>query len=123
MEKRAFLRKKDLIIIAVIFLSLISFYLFKDNIMGSKAEIIYNGEIIDTVNLNKDLAVSYHVNPEVVFELSGGKIRFSHSDCPDKVCINTGFIQYVGESAACLPNKTIIRIIKGAENPVDAVSK
>jgi len=122
-EGRAFFRKKDIIVVAIIFLALFSYNFIKDNIPGSKAEIIYDGQVIDTISLSKDLAINYNVNPEVVFEISDGSIRFFHSDCPDKICVNTGFIQYLGESAACLPNKTIVRIIKGEKNPVDAVSR
>ena len=123
MEERVFFKKKDLIIVAVSFLTMFLVGFLQDSVLGTKAEIIYDGEVVETLSLNKNLSISYNAHPEIVFEVLDSKIRFHSSDCPDKICVNTGFIQYLGESAACLPNKMIIRIIKGAENPVDAVSK
>ena len=123
MGKKVFFRKKDLIIVAVIFLAVFLADFFQENVLGSKAEIIYNGEVIETLTLNKDIAISYDVHPKIVLEVLNGQIRFLASDCPDKICVNTGFISYEGESAACLPNKFIVRVSSGAKNPVDAVSK
>ena len=123
MEERVFFKKKDLIIVAVIFLAMFLVGFLQENMPGTKAEVIYDGKVIDTLSLNKEFSISYNEKPEVVLEVLDSKIRFHSSDCPDKICVNTGFLQYLGESAACLPNKMIIRIINGAENPVDAVSK
>ena len=121
-ERREFFRKINLTI-TVIILAVLLFIFMRYNVLGSKAEIIYNGEVIDTLNLNYNIGIMYNVSPEVAIDVSDGKIRFIASDCPDKICVKTGYIQYLGESAACLPNKMIIRVIKGSENPVDAVSK
>lgn len=40
-----------------------------------------------------------------------GRIRYEHSDCPDKTCVHTGWLTRPGQLAACLPNRTYIKIV------------
>lgn len=35
-------------------------------------------------------------------------IRFLSSDCPDKVCVNTGFLREDLQVVTCLPNRTTL---------------
>ncbi len=53
--------------------------------------------------------------------VSGGRICFSESDCPDKVCVHTGWLSKPGQTAVCLPNRVVITIEGAAQ--LDAVSK
>jgi hypothetical protein len=50
--------------------------------------------------------------------LRDGKIRFSKSDCPDQVCVYTGFIEKNGQIAACVPAGVLVRVI-GNTDPND----
>lgn len=43
--------------------------------------------------------------------LENGKIRFHESNCPDQVCVNTGFIHRSGEIAACVPAGVLVRVV------------
>ena len=44
----------------------------------------------------------------VTFQVKDPHIRFLSSDCPDKVCVNTGFLKNDLEVACCLPNQTTL---------------
>lgn len=44
------------------------------------------------------------------FEVSGGRVRMLESPCPEKICINTGWIGRPGEVIACVPNRVIIAV-------------
>ena len=44
----------------------------------------------------------------VTFQVKDHAIRFLSSDCPDKVCVNTGFLKNDLEVACCLPNQTTL---------------
>lgn len=46
----------------------------------------------------------------VTFQVKDHAIRFLSSDCPDKVCVNTGFLKNDLEVACCLPNQTTLFI-------------
>lgn len=112
-----FIKKKDFIIIAVILLFACAFYFMYNmyfNKTEAKAEIYYESELVMTVMLNENTDRVFRLpqNEHVVFHLyEDGSIRFEESDCPDKVCINTGRLSHIGSSAACLPNKVILKIV------------
>ena len=75
MEERVFFKKKDLIIVAVIFLAMFLVGFLQENMPGTKAEVIYDGKVIDTLSLNKEFSISYNEKPEVVLEVLDSKIR------------------------------------------------
>lgn len=85
----------------------------KDKIAVIKAD----GKVVKTINLSKlrgtekfDIKEGNHFNTIVAEK---DKISIIDADCPDKVCIKTGWISDAGESIVCLPNKLIISIEGG----------
>lgn len=88
----------------------------------SIAQISVDGDLVLEINLD-DLSQEkqyFLLDGEVELLAKEGMIRFIHSDCPDLVCVNTGWISRSGQVAACLPNKVIIKIV-GKENEMDVV--
>lgn len=58
-----------------------------------------------------------------VIEVLDGKARFKDSPCPNKTCVQQGFISLPGEWAACLPNDVFIMVQGSAKKgSVDAVA-
>jgi hypothetical protein len=57
----------------------------------------------------------------VVLEVNGGRIRFQSSGCPDKICVNSGWLSRAGQSAACVPAGVALRLVGGTQG-VDAVT-
>jgi hypothetical protein len=58
-------------------------------------------------------AGGYHYH--IVYE--AGRIRFAAADCPDKVCVRTGWISRSGQIAACVPGHLIIKIEGSGSQP------
>ncbi len=55
--------------------------------------------------------------------ISGGMVWVERSDCPQKICIQTGKASQEGQWIICLPHRVFIRIEGGQEDQaVDAVS-
>lgn len=122
------LKKGDLILVIAIIFSVVAGIIFlkffyKDN--GDKIAIIkQNNEIIKSVNLNtvtkpQELKVLGKYSDIILIEK--GRIRFEEANCPDKVCVKTGWLTQNGDMAVCLPNRTIIEI-KGINNKIDGVA-
>ena len=91
--------------------------------MGAWAQITYDGQPVRIVSLNQDGEFALEQDPTVRFQVRGGAISFVDATCPDKICQRTGFLSRVGETAACLPRKTVVTVIaapKGEE--LDAVA-
>ena len=84
--------------------------------------IISGGEVLYTIDLShtadKTIRVE-HGDGYNVIEIAGGKIHVIEADCPDKTCVNMGFLQG-GAPIVCLPNKLVIRYAQGGD--LDAVA-
>lgn len=125
-EKRKLLKKSDFIIVLVLLIFSFLFFLVYNAIFNGdrlKAEIVVDGRVIKKLSLEKNMTFKIAEKPELEFEIKDKKIRFLHSDCPDKICVNTGFISKGGQAAVCLPNKTAIKITaENSENEIDSIS-
>ena len=58
-----------------------------------------------------------HIN---VLVIKDGKASISEADCPDKICVETRAVSYVGETVVCLPHKLVIEITnQNADGGID----
>lgn len=48
-----------------------------------------------------------------ILVIENGEAYLRYADCPDKVCVNTGKISYVGQTIVCLPNRVTVTVIGG----------
>ncbi len=123
----SFFKKSDVVIIAVLLLVSLASWVVYDSVSKDrsvKAEIYYYDQLAETISLNggEEKTFSISQNPNVIFRVdTDGNIEFIASDCPDKVCVNTGKIHRVGEYAACLPNGIILKIVPEGERDEDDV--
>lgn len=119
-----FAKKTDILIIALIAAAGLLFYLAYRFIFAEKgayAEIYYRSELIERIDLKhiRERTFSIPQCPQVVFRLyDDGSIAFIRSDCPDKLCINSGKLRLSGQFAACLPNRILVKIVSnGKDDP------
>ncbi len=121
------IQKRDIIIVFIMLLLAVVFYisyqmLYKDKL--PKAEIYYGSELVETIELGRgeERVFSFPQNEQVIFHLyEDGSICFEESNCPDQVCVHTGRLSQVGESAACLPNEFILKLVPEGEYEEDAL--
>jgi hypothetical protein len=83
------------------------------------AEIKQDGKVIRTIDLDsvtaaEEIRISYGGEYNVI-RVDEGKIRIIDADCPDKLCVKTGWIKEPGQSIICLPHKLIITIQGGSK--------
>lgn len=110
-----FFRKSDIKIIAVLLiigaLWIVYYHLpAADEFLC--AEISCDSQVVASVPLDGE-KITYVVpgHENVVLTIGEGEVAFVESDCPDKICIKTGKLTSSGQSAACLPNKVIVRVV------------
>lgn len=86
------------------------------------AEIYLNNEIVYEINLSEIVEETRYplLDGDVIIIAKKDMIRFETSDCPDLVCVNTGWISKPGQIAVCLPNRILIKI-SGESSEVDVV--
>ncbi len=116
-------RKTDLIIILTVALAALIFILWqRSGKTPLTADISVNGKTVESVDLSK-VTDRVEIRPEgtvdVLIVAENGRIRFEFSDCPDKLCVKQGELYRKGDTAVCLPEKTVITV-RGSE--LDAVT-
>ena len=113
------------IILAIILVSSIGVYYYrfnKDNIQ--KVAIIKQDDVVIEKIFIDDLdelkEIKLFENNDVIIHAENGRIRFYKSNCPDQVCVNSGWISKK-EMAVCLPYRIIIKI-EGVDSEVDIIT-
>ena len=86
----------------------------------AEASVYHEGNLLKDVKLDKDQ--EFHLlNGKMRIEIKEGRIRVRESDCPRQICVNTGWLQYPGESVVCVPYKVLIEVKSAGSPLVDAV--
>ncbi len=112
-SERRLVRFTDLLIILFIAVMVVSLFISgKSNNEKSVAVITVNGKETRRIDLTsaEDETIILDTLPEVTLEIKDSKIRFINSLCPDKTCEKSGFLSEVGDTAACVPAKTVVTI-------------
>ena len=90
---------------------------------GDIVEIRSNGEVLYTIDLSKSpdrtFVVEFNGNKNTI-EIKDHRIRVFDADCPDKVCVNTGWLDSPAIPIVCLPNKLVIEY---ANSDADAAAR
>jgi hypothetical protein len=80
---------------------------------GSYAEVAVDGEAAGLLSLSENGVYSPPGMPAVKIAVRDGAVGFVASDCPDKVCVHSGFLSLRGQSAVCLPNRVTVKVSAG----------
>ena len=122
--ERKLITKNDILLIALAGLVVVLFFVFKGfSQTDLVAEVYYDGEVVDTVNLGEkeEKKIFTGENDSVVIVSRDGKIHFESSPCPDKVCVESGELEKNGDFASCLPEKVVIKISGAESSGIDAI--
>ncbi len=134
------LKKGDIILLLVIVIAMFSAIFFGkenavslSNVNGIKADNIgitaiikRNDKVIRKINLtslDKREVINISGLHKATIAAEKNRICFLESDCPDKVCVKTGWLSHPGDIAVCLPNKIIIKLEQDKNQNVDGVVK
>ncbi len=107
------IKKADIILIAVVLLLVLLWFLLTPETENTLAVITVDGKAYKTIDLKSAKGEEIQVGNMLIYA-DNGEIWVLHSDCPDKLCENTGKIKRAGQVIACVPNKVVITI-KGVE--------
>ena len=106
--------RNDLILISSFILAsaviLIGVFLFSGE--GATVVVSVDGSEVISLPLSEDTTYNiggYH-GSENILEIKDGKAHLTGASCPDKLCVNMGYISKEGQSIICLPNKVVIEI-------------
>ena len=113
----------DLILIGALLLISVVVLLFNylARSEGGYVEVEQGGSVVATYSLSKN--GEYELNGGTnILVIENGTAYLRDANCPDKTCVKTGKIRYVGQSIICLPNKISVTVRGDVDNGVDLVS-
>ncbi len=113
MKKQPIFRRADLILAAVC--TVICLFLFWPSKGGapSQAVLYCEGEEVGRIALSEvdsPYTIELGDNPAAVVQVEPGRIRYLSAGCPDQLCVRAGWLSKPGDTAACLPARTVISI-------------
>ncbi|HIS04500.1 MAG TPA: NusG domain II-containing protein [Candidatus Fimenecus stercoravium] len=125
MKERKWISKTDGIVLGILVLFAAGFLLWRAVAAqpGMNAVVTVDGEAVLQIDLQSaEDAQSYTLQNGVQLVAENHTVRFAESDCPDGICVETGALQKVGESAACVPNRTVVTVVGGEPRDVDVIA-
>jgi hypothetical protein len=127
MTDRRFISGRDVLLLLVFFMIFFVFCFFFMSGMGDErgekyASISVDGRVVDKIALNEDRQYTPAGRSAVRIAVRGGAVGFVHSDCPDKICIHSGFLSVPGQSAVCLPNRVVVSVAADKGDSLDGVT-
>lgn len=100
-------------VISVVFISaLIASVMLFRNTDKNYIEIVQDNKALYKIDLNvtsnQTIKIDDNNGGYNIVEISDGEVRISEADCPDKTCVNTGFLSS-DIPIVCLPHKLVIK--------------
>jgi hypothetical protein len=118
-------RKDKIVIIALVVFSLAGLAVVTLPVAEHEAlhgVVRVKGEVVNNIDLNVEVDSRINVTGALgvsVLEVKGGKLRMLSSPCPDKICVNQGWVCKPGEVIVCVPNAVSVSI--EGDGGVDAI--
>lgn len=88
-------------------------YAFRANAEQS-AEIWVDGSLLKRVPLKvgyrQEFRVGSHTEYDII-QVEGTRIRVREADCPEQICVLTGWVNKAPQQIVCLPHRMVIQIV------------
>ena len=108
------IRKGDIaVILAVVLVAAVLWFFQTRETDKPEAIITVNGETVETIDLSsvkEKITFEFDTEPKVIIAAENGAIYFESAGCDDKLCVNCGKLSRKGDTAVCLPAKTVVTI-------------
>ena len=89
------------------------------------AEIRVNGQLVKQMPLRAGYHEEFKVGGQHGFNIiqsDNGKVRMQESDCPDQICVQTGWIEHAPQQIVCLPYRVVVKIVS-SDNNIDDIAR
>lgn len=123
------MKKKDIFLVLIIIFVIIVLFV-ANNIINEKEsesiEIYVDNKIYKTIQVNGKEELEIDIGDKYNnVKIHDGGVEMTDASCPDKVCVNTGFISEASQRIVCMPNKVVIKIktLDNVNNKEDIISE
>lgn len=123
---RRWLKWGDFVIVALVVLLAVALLLIMPGRLGDsrvEACLMCDGKILrrwteEELRAGGETTIETHgYHYTIIWER--GRIRFAEADCPDQVCVRTGWLKSGGNLAACVPGHLVLKISGATSAPAE----
>ena len=86
-------------------------------IVELEGQVVYKGDLSD----DRKVTVTGE-RGDVRIQVREGKVGVVSADCPNKICVRTGWRSLDGEVIICLPNRVLVKILGEQSDTVRGVT-
>jgi hypothetical protein len=110
-----------IVLLALVLVSLAALYLLQGRPAGENltVEIYKNDRLYRSMPLAETSAGEIKISDSEghynLVEFKDGKVRVKEADCPNQVCVKTGWLSKPGQISVCAPNKLKVIVIGPSE--------
>jgi hypothetical protein len=79
-------------------------------------EIYVNNNFYQEIKFDNNTVKTFMITSDLGWNeiaINTGRVQISDSNCIDRACVKTGFIENDGESIVCLPHRLVVKISEG----------
>ena len=109
-----------LVTLALVGIGLNIYYISEQSSQAQTVVISVDGQITKTFPLRQGYVGEFRIdghNGFNVVEYKDGRVRMKESDCPDQICVQSGWISTPPQQIVCLPYRVVIKVV--SDNPAD----
>ncbi len=96
------------------------YYLSGASAQGKNIVISVNGQVVKTVPLRQGYNGEFRIDANSgfnVIEYKDGHVHMKEADCPDQICVQSGWINTPPQQIVCLPYRVVVKVV--ADSPAD----
>ncbi len=109
MARKRWFRWGDLLIaVLIVVLAVGSYFLTRPSGETASATVTVDGQIVKQMTL--PCQETLRLDNGVVIRFDGMRACIEESDCPDKTCVQRGWLTVAGQTSVCLPNRTVLML-------------
>lgn len=92
---------------------------------SASAVVLRDGEEIARVSLDElEEQTEIHIDElGIIITAEKDRIRFTESSCLDQTCVHTGWLTRAGDTAVCLPNRVIVKLVGNEPTDIDIIAE
>jgi hypothetical protein len=93
---------------------------------AQEAHVYKDGKFVQAIRLRPGYREELRLGGQERYNLvvaDNGRVRVAEADCPDQVCVRTGWVSVAPQQIVCLPYRVVIKVVSSAPPDVDDITK
>ena len=106
------MRPWDKVAVLILTASIVCSFVIVPDTAGSTVLVQVDGKTVGKLSLQENQELNVRGDRgKVVVEVRDGRVRVRDADCPNRICVRTGWRSHEGDAIICVPNNTVVRIL------------